>query len=191
MKKYIKSSYELREDSNVHDWYVTNFPDDDLGNRISDITFSDVYNGMKDAKDFYDLVGVYDSVIRERVFGALADIYNVDVNTIYDLWQAAGRWSRGELALHEFRQFVKDLNASTDKISSSVEDDDVFVVCEHCLAAIESREGHQATTKDIPESRLYEVDEYNEYSGETYPEVVGVCDWCEEEYPEDELVRIL
>lgn len=79
----------------------------------------------------------------------------------------------------------------SDNITSSVHDDDLFIVCEHCLAAIESREGHQATTKDIPESRLYEVDEYNEYSGETYPEVVGICDWCEEEYPEDELVRII
>ena len=71
----------------------------------------------------------------------------------------------------------------TDIKASTNPDDDYFVVCEHCLMAIESREGNQAVTRDIPESRLYEV--------EDDWELWGTCDWCEEEYPESELYQIV
>lgn len=42
---------------------------------------------MKKGMDFYNVLGVGDSMIRERIFVALADLYsNNDYGEIYHLW---------------------------------------------------------------------------------------------------------
>lgn len=109
MKKYIKASYGFTKNDSIHDWYVDSFPDDDLGDRISDVTFSEFFEGMKSGRDAYYLLGVVDSVIRERVFDAIADIYGISGNALYELWLATGMWETGQLALHEFKNRVKEL----------------------------------------------------------------------------------
>lgn len=71
----------------VKDWYVSEYPSDDLGEEIdSNIDFSSLYKAMISGKDFYDVIGVGDSVIRERVFERLANILNVHYSYIYDRW---------------------------------------------------------------------------------------------------------
>lgn len=166
MKKYIKSGYDISQVSDgTNIWVNKNqygYNQLALVFNTIDKTFQVVYGQLVRP-------GKYKKVSKPEIYRKVDKLKSEGYKEIIGPSSVSGR---------------------TD-ITSSVNDDDLFIVCEHCLAAIESREGHQAITKDIPESRLYEVDEYNEYSGETYPEVVGVCDWCEEEYPEDELVRVL
>lgn len=168
MVKYIKSSDDIDTfgDTNsikIDDWYRTNYPTDaEMADELNSVSFAEVYEALKAGKDFYKVAGeMMDTVVRERLFQALATAYGVDYDTIYNMW----------------------LSSDEKGITASVHDDDLFVVCENCLAAIESREGHQAITRDIPESRLYEV--------EDDWEMYGICDWCEEEYPESELIQIL
>lgn len=68
----------------VKDWYVKNYPDDDLGQDIdSDITFKDVYEHLE---NFYDIIKVSDSVIRERIFEELAKLTNQTYDKIYKIW---------------------------------------------------------------------------------------------------------
>lgn len=72
---------------NIKDWYQNTFPTDELGSEIKDdIMFNDLFDVLNDCKDVYELLGVYDSVIRERVFEKLSQILNVNYTYIYNQW---------------------------------------------------------------------------------------------------------
>lgn len=79
---------------NVKQWYKKNYPTDELGDKIDkDITFRNVLNNLEGQgdKDFYDLLGVADSVVRERVFEGLNDRNSLGYNKIYDMWLESSR----------------------------------------------------------------------------------------------------
>lgn len=68
----------------IKNWYIKNYPDDDLGQDIDpDITFKDVYEHLE---NFYDIIKVADSVIRERIFEELAKLTNQTYDKIYKIW---------------------------------------------------------------------------------------------------------
>lgn len=71
--------------SNVKDWYAEKYQDDD-SSEINNITFKDVANAINSNKDVYEVIGVGDSVIRERVFQELANILNTSYDTVYDAY---------------------------------------------------------------------------------------------------------
>lgn len=58
-------------------------------------------------------------------------------------------------------------------------------VCEYCLRAIESHEGHQVSRKvyylDVAEDLIHEDEEGEE---------TMTCEWCDEEIPVDEMYLI-
>ena len=72
----------------VLDFYKSFYPNDEEGKNINpNLTFTSLLRGMKKGVDFYEMVGVGDSIIRERIFVALADLYsNNDCGEIYNLW---------------------------------------------------------------------------------------------------------
>ena len=71
----------------VKEWYHKEYPDDDIWEEIdSDITFFDVYSTLRGKHDVYDVLGVVDSVVRERVFDKLSEIGKVDYDVIYNMW---------------------------------------------------------------------------------------------------------
>jgi hypothetical protein len=72
----------------VLDFYMSFYPNDEEGKNINpNLTFTSLLRGMKKGLDFYEMVGVGDSIIRERIFVALADLYaNNDYGAIYSLW---------------------------------------------------------------------------------------------------------
>lgn len=73
--------------SKVKEWYRETYPTDDLGKEINnEVTFENVFVGLDNYQDIYDIIGVGDSVIRERVFKKLAEIMNVDYDYIYQQW---------------------------------------------------------------------------------------------------------
>ena len=74
-------------DSSVREWYVSAYPADDLGPELNPkFTFDDVYSTLAADRDVYDVFGLVDSVIRERVFEKLAELKGVDYDHIYNLW---------------------------------------------------------------------------------------------------------
>ena len=73
--------------AHIKGWYMRNYPTDGLGNEIdSRVTFKDLYDRMEDGEDVYEVIGVGDSVVRERLFDELAKRRHVSYDTIYRLW---------------------------------------------------------------------------------------------------------
>lgn len=75
------------EKSLVKEWYIKEYSTDDLGQEINEeITFYDIFYALDRYNDIYEVLGVEDSAIRERVFRKLADIMKVEYNYIYEQW---------------------------------------------------------------------------------------------------------
>lgn len=76
----------------IKDWYTKNYPTDDLGEEINGVnTFEDLWNeihkmDINDVTDIYDVIGVIDSLVRERLFYNLSKIKGVEYRYIYDKW---------------------------------------------------------------------------------------------------------
>ena len=64
------------------------YSDDELGYELNDVTFEDVFRTLDNYKSVYKLIGVYDSIVRERIFSMLAVIMDVEYDYIYDQWLA-------------------------------------------------------------------------------------------------------
>ena len=74
-------------DVKLRNWYMENFPTDDLGNEINpDATFQDLLDALDSYGDVYKTIGVGDSVIRERLFAGLAEMMDVNYEYIYEQW---------------------------------------------------------------------------------------------------------
>lgn len=77
------------QQSKVLDFYKQKHTHDDYG--VSEIkpnvTFLDFLLELnKPNGDIYELIGVSDSLIRERLFERLSELLNVDYNVIYNIW---------------------------------------------------------------------------------------------------------
>ena len=80
----------ITENTKIKEWYMTEYPDDELGEEMTkDVTFYDLFVVLDTYKSVYDTLNVWDSIIRERVFGKLAEIMNVDYDYIYEQWLRA------------------------------------------------------------------------------------------------------
>lgn len=72
---------------NVREWFIKNYPEDELGPEISsEITFGDVLEALKKEENVYELMGVADSFVREQIFDEMADRLGVRYGDIYSLW---------------------------------------------------------------------------------------------------------
>jgi hypothetical protein len=79
--------FKLRATSNVKAFYLDKYPTDELSQEIdSNISFKMVFECLDNYGNIYDLIGVCDSLVRERIFEALAEIMNVKYDYIYDQW---------------------------------------------------------------------------------------------------------
>ena len=71
----------------IRGWYRKKFPADDLGERIDrSVTFDDLWSALCWGRDVYGLLGVGDSLVRERCFDELSRIMRVDYDVIYRRW---------------------------------------------------------------------------------------------------------
>ena len=75
--------------TNVREWYMSNYPTDDLGPKIrADISMWDVV-GLLNAglgHRIYDFLHVGDSIVRERIFGRIAKLVGCDYDDVYYTW---------------------------------------------------------------------------------------------------------
>lgn len=84
----INNTNENTLETNVRNWYINEYPTDELGENLPEaITFQDYADYLNSGKDIYKLMGqVADSIIRERIFIELADIMNVSYKKVYNNW---------------------------------------------------------------------------------------------------------
>ena len=79
--------FKLRAKSNVKAFYLDKYPTDELSQEIDrNISFKMVFECLDSYGNIYDLIGVGDSLVRERIFEALAKIMNVEYDYIYYQW---------------------------------------------------------------------------------------------------------
>ena len=71
---------------NIKLYYKKNYPDDELGDELRDITFLELFKNLDRGINIYETINVNDSIVRERLFQALADLFNSDYNYIYNKW---------------------------------------------------------------------------------------------------------
>ena len=95
-EEVVETSDEDELNSSVKEWYLNSFDVDNLGSEISEnVTFGDVMRCLEEHNDFYECIGVGDSVIRERVFEKLAEIYDaveVSISSDFDLYYKLYGW---------------------------------------------------------------------------------------------------
>jgi hypothetical protein len=84
-------------DVKIKDWYLENYPTDDLGEELNDeVTFEDMWNEDYEKYNIYEVIGVGDSVIRERLFEHLAEIKGVSYDVVYrKLFSSDGFYAKG------------------------------------------------------------------------------------------------
>ena len=94
------------KDSFIKQWYLKAFPTDSLGAEIRDnFTFTDAFHTLENKACIYEALGVLDSVVRERVFEELAQLYGVEYGVIYDMW------------CYEKMPLSEQIQTATDRIS--------------------------------------------------------------------------
>ena len=72
---------------NIRQFYVKNYPTDDLGIGINPkATFAGLLNQLIVNGDVYEYLYVYDSIVRERLFERLAEELEVGYEYVYKLW---------------------------------------------------------------------------------------------------------
>ena len=102
-------------------WYMNTYPNDKTATKMSDdVSFSDIRLSLNDGIDIYDTLGVYDSALRERVFEALVDIYDIEYDTIYYLYthDAAMRKNREIENTLEYIGYLKYVGADETTIEA-------------------------------------------------------------------------
>ena len=71
-------------------WYAENYPSDDLGSEIHKVyTFENLDAALNSGQNPYRIIGVSDSVIRERLFEKLAELKQVEYSEVYNKWLSA------------------------------------------------------------------------------------------------------
>ena len=74
---------------NIRKFYLEVFPTDELGVEInSEANFESLWIAIRGGM-FYDYIGVFDSVVRERIFEKLSELTGHDYDYIYNEWLIA------------------------------------------------------------------------------------------------------
>lgn len=71
----------------IKNWYTHYYEEDELGQEINSMaTFNDLYRALLDGKDVYEVIGVGDSLVRERLFNELAILLGVNYESLFAIW---------------------------------------------------------------------------------------------------------
>jgi hypothetical protein len=71
----------------IKEFYLDNYPSDELGKEINEnASFVGLLWMLHSKRDVYDFLAVHDSVVRERVFEELSKQLRLSYTTIYELW---------------------------------------------------------------------------------------------------------
>lgn len=85
--KTKKAADCLKEELPVREWYMREFADDPMGERLrQNLTWADLLERMRCGENFHEIINVCDTVVRERIFTRLAEMLLVPYEVIYQLW---------------------------------------------------------------------------------------------------------
>lgn len=71
----------------IKDFYKEAYPTDEMGNNLNaSATFQDAYECLQVGFNFYTFLGVDDSLVRERIFDALATLMGCSYEHVYYQW---------------------------------------------------------------------------------------------------------
>jgi hypothetical protein len=80
----------------IKDYYIKTYPTDKEGKEINDkITFKRFWAYLSQGYNVYEVLEVADSLIRERVFEKLSEIYAVDYDVVYNMWLRSDKYDKG------------------------------------------------------------------------------------------------
>jgi hypothetical protein len=83
----MKKQFKTTKQSTIQSWYLNTFLDDAEGVSLKrNVTFEQAYNCLKSKEDFYEFIGVADTIIRERIFEKIAELYEIDYSVVYNQW---------------------------------------------------------------------------------------------------------
>jgi hypothetical protein len=89
----------------IKNWYTKSYPTDDLGKEINDqISFWELYTYMSQGFDFYHVVNVYDSLVRERIFQKLSETLGVEYDVIYKMSLRTSDYAKGGVTKHGLKK---------------------------------------------------------------------------------------
>ena len=72
---------------NIKEFYLNAYPTDDMGEDINEnANFTGLITQIFGGFDIYEYLGVYDSLVRERLFLELANQLNKPYEFVYRLW---------------------------------------------------------------------------------------------------------
>lgn len=88
MKRYHDNElWPKKPSEKVRDWYQRTCPTDELGDCIDeDVTFATYLIDFARMGDAY-IWGIDDSIVRQRVMAATAQVMGLEYDTLYDLWR--------------------------------------------------------------------------------------------------------
>jgi hypothetical protein len=71
----------------IKEFYLESYPTDELGIEIKEnVTFTGLLDVLHNTGDVYEYIGVWDSIVRERLFEKLSEILNTPYDYVYELW---------------------------------------------------------------------------------------------------------
>ena len=70
----------------LREWYMKAFPTDDLGEYLNNLSFEEIYKQLYRGVDIYEVIGVWDSLVRERVFLEMSERFDMDPEVLYTMW---------------------------------------------------------------------------------------------------------
>ena len=83
--------------SNVKKVYRQMFPTDELGlESRNGLTFEELWIQMKKGCNFYSIINVFDSLVREHIFKLLSLVMECEYDEIYNLWLDGGETKPSE-----------------------------------------------------------------------------------------------
>ena len=87
--KTHEEMYKEATNTNIKDWYLKTYPTDKLGEELNGrATFYDLFEVLDYHQDIYNLFGIDDSIIRERIFEKLSEIMECSYDEIYNQWNS-------------------------------------------------------------------------------------------------------
>ena len=72
---------------NIREWYLEIYSNDELKDYVNNVSFQELKEVISQRDDVYDLIGINDILIRERLFYGLAIYENVDIGEIHELYE--------------------------------------------------------------------------------------------------------
>lgn len=87
MMKTQEQMYYEALNTFIKNWYIKIYRADELGEGLnSRATFYDLFEALDNYQDIYNLFGIEDSIVRERIFEKLAEIMECPYEEIYNQW---------------------------------------------------------------------------------------------------------